>query len=105
MRDQVFEYFLERPQRLRSLGRTLFSLGSWIALFALTGRVVVLTNLRLPQALRTPEPLSLAALYPALPTWWIPETPVAAICTLAVILFGIWLSAVGSRLDNALRWI
>lgn len=103
MWDEIVEYFLSEPKRLRSLGGSLVSVGCWVAIFAAIGRVVVIANSAIP-ATRRAEPLSLDALYPSLHTWWIPETPFAAMCTLALILLGLWMSSVGKKYERVLRW-
>jgi hypothetical protein len=104
MWDKIVEYFLADPKRLRSFGSGLVSVGCWVAIFAAIGRVVVIANSAIPRSLRRAEPISLDMLYPSLPTWWIPETPFSAICTLAVILFGLWLNAIAKRYERVLGW-
>ncbi|KAF7960300.1 hypothetical protein AWV80_35025 [Cupriavidus sp. UYMU48A] len=62
---------------------------------AFATRVIGILQHTARQASTSPR---LADLYPSLPTWWVPESWLGAMPAIALLVFGMWLVAVGNKL-------
>ena len=103
MWNELTEWALARPERLKRWGRTLVSASLWVLLFAAFGRVCVIAGSSAARAAGD-DPLTLAVLYPDLPTWWVPESVATVLSTLVVLAVGWWLNNVGRTYERVLRW-
>lgn len=103
--ERIVGYFVVHPGAAASLGRTLIlsALVGFVAyawgLFA-TGSLSALAII----AHSAPPAISLAAMYPTLPTWWIPESifglvPYILLSLIGYIIF--WYGKTLDRLANA----
>jgi hypothetical protein len=64
---------LDPPSRLASLGRALVQLSATLLSLGLIAKAVLTAASVAMNFTRQPAPTSLSALYPDLPTWWVPE--------------------------------
>jgi hypothetical protein len=107
MLDQVTAYFLTDPNRLVSLGRTLLRSGGVVVVAGLWGRVAIAgvdAALGPAGASRMDSDLTtLVALYPDLPTWWVPETVLGFLSAALIMLSGAVAMATGRQLRQHLR--
>ena len=104
MYEMLIEFFIVRPGRLSALGRALFQVSAMILLVGLCGRVAITaTSAIRAMAVSVPPDTSLAMLYPALPTWWVPESFLGYFaCVLAAVL-GLIFVQIGKTVDRAMR--
>ena len=101
MLDQFMDYFLMKPKRMISLGRFLFNIGCIVIVIALIAHIgTTATGIMGALGGAIGQEKSLAEMYPALPTWWIPESIIGAIPALALIAVGIWLNLSGKQVQR-----
>jgi hypothetical protein len=74
MCDNLIEFFLLQPSRLIAIGRAFFQLGAMVFVAGLCGRITIAAAAAIQEigGHKTSD-IALAALYPSLPTWWVPE--------------------------------
>ncbi|WP_042875620.1 hypothetical protein [Cupriavidus necator] len=99
MIDWLPAIFLERPRRLLETGRLFAYLGGLWCMAGIAGafatRVIGLAQHTARAGVPSPR---LVNLYPDLPTWWVPESWFGALPAIALVVFGLWLVAVGNKL-------
>lgn len=91
----IADYFYQRG-RLRGAGRFLIRLAAYWCFVGCIGQVLT----AVPAGLQHGTPQTLAKVLPEVPTWWVPEHPLAFILVLAIGMLGFFLSLVGKRLDR-----
>lgn len=104
MIEKLIDFFIASPGRLTGLGRALLNLGATVLLFAFCGRIAT-AGVSAIQGLTggTLGDMSLAVLYPSLPTWWVPEGfPGYFACILAIAL-GLALVHTGRAIDREIH--
>lgn len=103
MFDTLIEFFLSRPARLVNAGRALFQIGATLIGAGLCGRVAT-AGLTAIQSIsgRVASDSTLAALYPSLPTWWVPENALGYCSCSLVALAGLLLIQFGRTLRRAI---
>lgn len=104
MFEKLIEYFLTQPNRLISAGQALLSLGSLTCIAGLAGRVAIVgaTSLQRLGGKTTLE-VELAMLYPALPTWWIPEGAFGFSMCAVLILAGLTLTKLANDMKRMIN--
>lgn len=92
---------LNPPSRLRTLGHTLINGAGCLLLIGLFGQVAVaaVSGVMSPAG-SAPHATSLALLYPALPTWWVPEGPLGFVFCTTTLGVGIVLSSVANKVQR-----
>jgi hypothetical protein len=102
MYEMLIELFIARPGRLNAIGRALYQVSAMILLVGFCGQVAItVTSAIRAMAVAVPTDTSLDMLYPALPTWWVPESFLGYFaCVLAAVL-GLTLVQVGKVIDRA----
>jgi len=103
MYDKLIEFFLLRPTRLIVTGRAVFHLGAMVLVAGLFGRVAIAgaAAIRGLSGRRAGD-ATLATLYPALPTWWVPETAFGyTVCAFAAVT-GIAIAHFGRRVKRVM---
>lgn len=95
---------LEKPKTVRWWGKLLFNAGGLATIVGIWG-VLALRAIAMPAKLGVTAALtrSLADAYPALPTWWIPESAVGFILSLGVAAVGLWLVMATKHLNRTFR--
>ncbi|MCD6734911.1 MAG: hypothetical protein LT103_15105 [Burkholderiaceae bacterium] len=103
MYEMLIAFFVARPGRLSALGRTLFQLSTMILLVGLCGRIAT-TGVSAIQGMAgvMPRHPSLAALYPSLPTWWVPESSLGFVACALTAVLGLTLVQMGKAIDGAI---
>lgn len=106
MLEQISYFFMSKPTRMILLGQILFKAGIVIIGFALcvnigTSAIEIIVSLNGQLSIEK----SLAEIYPALPTWWIPESFIGAIPAVLLVIAGLWLSATGEKINRYIRCI
>ena len=104
MFEMLINFFVARPDRLTAAGRVLFNLGATILLFAFCGRIAT-AGVSAIQGLAsgTSREISLALLYPSLPTWWVPEGFPGYFACIVTIALSLALVQTGKAIDRELR--
>lgn len=103
--EDFYIWWIEKPQRLIDLGRGAFTAGAMLLIAGLWGIVAtgsisifaLLVPSAQPQAVKT-----LADLYPALPTWWIPETAFGFIAVIILAILGFFAAITGKQYKKML---
>ena len=107
MLEKIMDFFLANPRRMSALGEMLISLSTWLGTAGLLGAVVT-TALgamhSLAPQVQHPSAQSLADIYPALPTGWIPESAVGVFITLAIFILGLWLKQTGRQVERLIGY-
>lgn len=106
MLERLWDYFLDDPKRLIMAGRATHTSG-WLLLMAgLLGVMLLAATNGVKSLGGQTVALGLADLYPALPTWWVPESFLGFL--LAVILAGggIYFEYIGRKMLRLMegRW-
>jgi hypothetical protein len=103
MYEMVIEFFVARPGRLSALGRFLFQLSAMILLVGLCGRIATAGVSAIQgMAGAMPRQTSLAALYPSLPTWWVPESFFGYVACVLMAVISLALVHMGKAADRAI---
>lgn len=103
MYETLIEFFIARPGRLSALGRALFQVSAMILLVGLCGRVAITaTSAIRAMAVSVPPDISLAMLYPSLPTWWVPESFLGYLACVLTAVLGLTLVQIGKAIDRAI---
>ncbi|MDP9968834.1 hypothetical protein J2W39_000057 [Variovorax paradoxus] len=102
MIDLLPEFLLTEPRRLIALGRFLLRSGAFILLVGSIGHAATTASAAAmsigKQAAVSP---TLAQLYPALPTWWVPESILGCLPAIILLIIGLSMASLGKRLKNA----
>lgn len=97
-------FLLNPPSRLKAVGACL-SAGSFtlivIGLYLRIGQIAVEATQSLSGARASPT--TLATLFPAVPTWFIPENLFSFVTLIFVALFGIYASIVAKKIERLCR--
>lgn len=99
-------WFLEKPQRLISVGRSLCMLGIVLLLAGLLGYVLTTTisSIFSLAANAQSQPVkTLAEMYPSLPTWWIPESVPSFIFAIMLMAVGVAIVFAGEKYERILN--
>lgn len=105
MLDNVLNYFMSEPRRLENLGSTLATLGIAIILAGLFGHLAVIATSAVGSlASQSNMVKTLSEIYPALPTWWVPESIAGALPAVILATAGTWLNVVGKKLRRFLEY-
>ncbi len=101
MYDNLIEFFLLQPARLIAIGRALFQLSAMVFVAGLYGRLTVAAAAAI-QGIggHKTSDIALTALYPSLPTWWVPENAAAYGLCIATAIAGLLFSHYGKTLDR-----
>ena len=103
MFDAITDFFLSKPQRITIAGGLLFRIGAALAFFALVGRLATVGISAIASMGGTAAPArSLADVYPALPTWFVPESVPGYFGALLLLAAGTALVVTGKRVE---RWM
>jgi len=107
MLEKIMDFFLANPRRMSALGEFLISLSTWLGTAGLLGAVVT-TALgamhSLAPKVQHPSAQSLADIYPALPTGWVPESALGVFITLAIFVLGFWLKQTGRQVERLIGY-
>lgn len=104
MYEKLLDYFLTDPGRLVGAGRLAARSALMLILIGLCGRVATTGVSVLSERVRgAVQATTLAELYPAFPTWWVPETALGfALCSV-LIACGITAALTGKKLQRYLN--
>ena len=102
MFERIYEYFLSEPRRLIDLGKALVNAGGFVLVLgaighAATGAVSVAQSF----GKQTVSVFSLSDLYPAIPTWFVPESIIGCVPAVLSIVAGLSIRSLGQRLKRA----
>lgn len=104
--EWVWTLMIEKPRAVAGWSRAFFNAGWIVAVAGLYGQVAPrVTDLSATFGSKAAgkSPAALADLYPAIPTWWIPESALGfARCAVAAML-GLWLIVTAKRLSRQVR--
>ena len=94
----------DRPEHLVTAGEVAMYSAQALLLAGLFGNVATtaMSSLRFLGTKATESSKTLAALYPDLPTWWIPESGTAFVGCAALMAAGLWLRHMGRRYQRLL---
>lgn len=105
MLDSALKYYMSEPRRLENLGSTLATVGGVIILAGLFGHLTVTATSAVGSMASQPNMVkTLSEIYPALPTWWVPESIVGALPAILLATTGTWLNMVGKKLRRFLEY-
>ena len=105
MFEKITSYFISKPQRIKSLGELFLWLGMAILIAGMLGHMATnATGIIGSLAGQTDTPKTLEEIYPALPTWWIPESVFGAIPGTLLIVIGVWVNRIGNRLISFFKY-
>lgn len=107
MLEKIMDFFLANPRRMSALGELLISLSTWLGTAGLLGAVVttaVGAMHSLAPQVQHPSAQSLADIYPALPTGWVPESTAGVFITLAIFILGLWLKQTGRQVERLIGY-
>lgn len=105
MFEKMLNSFLENPKRLVALGGFLITLGYWLGIAGLIGKMATtavgaITNMANSGA----NVGTLAKIYPSLPTAWVPESAIGFVLTVLILSLGLWLKHTGRQFERYLRY-
>lgn len=89
----------DHPERLVTAGEIARYSAQALLLAGLLGNVATtaMSAIRVQGTKATESSKTLAALYPDLPTWWVPESGAAFIACTALLAAGLWVRHIGRR--------
>lgn len=97
--ERILGWFIEEPQRLIDSG-WLLTLAGFILLFSGLWGLVTTTSVNavssVAPGVTAPPSKVLADIYPMLPTWWIPESPLGFVLPVVLIILG-WIVAMAGK--------
>ena len=101
MYETILNFFLSRPRRLVLMGQALLKIAGFAFVAGLIGRAVTagLASVRNFQATE-PGVLPLTALFPNLPTWWVPETILGFTAAAMLALMAVAMAKMGRKLER-----
>ena len=104
MLEQLSDYFISKPTRLRLFGHLLFRISSAVLVVGLIGRVAVVGASALASFGGDPSGrVTLAALCPNLPTWWVPESALGFVAICAIGMVGLAVAHIAKTWLRLLR--
>lgn len=94
----------EKPKTVIGWGKALFTAGGLATIVGIWG-VLALRAIAVPAKLGITDAVtrSLADAYPALPTWWIPESVAGFVMSIGVAAVGVWLVMATKHLNRTFR--
>lgn len=105
MLEKILDAFLENPKRLVALGEFLITLGYWLGIAGLVGKVATTAVGAISSmANRSASAGTLADIYPSLPTAWVPESVIGFVLTALILSLGLWLKHTGKQFERYLRY-
>lgn len=105
MFDKMLDAFLENPKRLAALGEFLITLGYWLGIAGLVGKVATTAAGAITgMASNSGNAGTLAEIYPLLPTAWVPESAIGFVLTALILSLGLWLKHTGKQFERYLRY-
>jgi hypothetical protein len=105
MFEKILDAFLENPKRLVALGDFLITLGYWIGIAGLVGKVATTAvGAIISMANSSASVGTLADIYPSLPTAWVPESAIGFVLTGLILSLGLWLKHTGKQFERYLRY-
>lgn len=97
MTDLVLMFLMSQPGRLTQIGRAIYKFAAFQVVVGLVAQVAT-------SALRHARPQGgsrwLSDLWPALPTWWIPETVLGMIAVTSLAAVGLLIAYEGRQVDR-----
>lgn len=105
MFEKILDEFLENPKRMVALGEFLITLGYWLGIAGLVGKVATTAVGAISSmANRSASVGTLADIYPSLPTAWVPESVIGFVLTAVILSLGLWLKHTGKKFERYLRY-
>lgn len=99
--DILLEFFYTKPARIVALGLGMFYVGSGLIIAGAIGNLGTTAINLLPTLDHAPaNTKTLAAIYPALPTWWIPESFVGFVLSFVLALAGAIVALCGKQISK-----
>ena len=100
MTDLVLMFLMSRPGRLTQIGRALYKFAAFQVVVGLVAQIVTsaMRQARLHQGARW-----LSDVWPALPTWWIPETVLGMIAVTSLAAVGLAIAYEGRQVER--QWV
>ncbi len=93
------KFFLNEPRRLGNFGQGLVWIGCMLLLFGALGHVATAAQSALHSFGGSAAAMpTLAALYPDLPTWWVPESLIGCLPAVLQIGLGWTVNGIGKEL-------
>jgi len=103
MYEWLMNWFLSQPIRIIHAGSSLFRAGMFLIVAGLLGRVATIGVSAIKSMNRSETSvLSLSDLYPAVPTWWIPESIVGYGLGIILVITGLIIVQTGREMVRAL---
>lgn len=105
MFEKIFNAFLDNPKRLVALGDFLVTLGYWLGIAGLVGKVATTAMGAMTSMANSSASVgTLADIYPSLPTAWVPESAIGLVLTALILSLGLWLKHTGKQFERYLRY-
>lgn len=105
MFEKILDAFLENPKRLVALGEFLITLGYWLGIAGLVGKVATTAVGAITSMANSSASVgTLANIYPSLPTAWVPESAIGFVLTALILSLGLWLKHTGKQFERYLRY-
>lgn len=105
MFEKILDAFLANPKRLLALGGFLITLGYWLGIAGLLGKVATTAVGAITSMANSSASVgTLADIYPSLPTAWVPESAIGFVLTALILSLGLWLKHTGKQLERYLRY-
>lgn len=103
MYEWFINWLLSRPTRIVHVGSSLFRAGMFLIIAGLLGHVATIgvSAIKSMNKGKT-SVLSLSDLYPAVPTWWIPESVVGYGMSIILVAMGLIVVQTGRELVRAI---
>lgn len=98
MFEKLLDYFLCEPKRLVGFGDALWQSGAWILLIGAFSHVATAAMVGLASMSKNVvHAMTLAEMFPRLPTWWVPESIIGAIPAITLCVLRLWVNSMGKR--------
>lgn len=105
MFEKILDEFLENPKRLVAMGEFLITLGYWLGIAGLVGKVATTAVGAITSMASSSSHVgTLAGIYPSLPTAWVPESAIGFVLTALILSLGLWLKHTGKQFERYLRY-
>lgn len=105
MFEKILDAFLENPKRLVALGEFFITLGYWLGIAGLLGKVATTAVGAITSMANSSTSVgTLADIYPSLPTAWVPESAIGLVLTALILSLGLWLKHTGKKFERYLRY-
>lgn len=105
MFEKILDGFLENPKRLVAQGEFFITLGYWLGIAGMVGKVATTAVGAISSMANSNASLgTLADIYPSLPTAWVPESAIGFVLTALILSLGLWLKHTGKQFERYLRY-